>query len=241
MQVIDFANMLPGFIFLVLCICSVTQAASSIKSTATQTIRTLAPYSIPSSVIESIHRSRASHLAKPKITPKPAQAASSFHPNTASKHAKASHDEVQNARKLVATAHESQAAYNIYRANNPRRNLNLSKKSEAAQAAKEKRSERAVPEPDHSQEVLKAIGLLGDIDAISRQQNGTLLKEYAPHNFTGDHFTRTGGKLSKEDHLSKRVRQDSFWIAQVHADTRYLGSSPFGGDPNYKVSILHSQ
>lgn len=76
--------------------------------------------------------------------------AAAFSPNTPSKHANVSYAEVQSARKLVAAAHASQAAYNTYRNDNPRRNINLLKKSAEAQAAKEKRAEGAIAEPVHS-------------------------------------------------------------------------------------------
>lgn len=184
--------------------------------------------------MEAIHSKRVSQLSQPKPSRSLHAAAANSTPNTLVKHANVTSEQIKRANALVNAAHESQAAYNLYRANNTRRNTNISKKSAADRAAKEKRDRGAVAEPVHSKEVMDAVRLLGDIDALAKSRNGTLIKEYPPHNNTRDHFTRPNQKFSAGDKLETRVNNDRFWMANMD----HIGIQPYGGDMSYEVRLL---
>ena len=87
-----------AFILPVLYLCTITHAASSKISRATQTIRKLAAHPIPSSVIDSIHANRASQHNSQNLNPPSFNTAAVYSsPNTASKHANVTYDQIQSA------------------------------------------------------------------------------------------------------------------------------------------------
>lgn len=211
-----------------------TVESPNTTSTTSMTIITMPRHTYAPSAMEAIHSKRVLQLSKPKPSKSLHAATAKFIPNTLAKHADVTSDQVKRANALVNAAHESQAAYNLYRANNTRRNTNLSKKSAVARAAKEKRDKGAVVEPMHSKEVMEAVRLLGDIDALAKSQNGTLIKDYPPHNNTTDRFTRPNQKFSAGDKLETRVNNNRFWMANMN----HLGIQPYGGDTSYEVRLL---
>ncbi|KAL2017482.1 hypothetical protein VTK56DRAFT_2078 [Thermocarpiscus australiensis] len=139
---------------------------------------------------------------------------------------------LQQARSLVAAAHASQAAYNKDLLAHPRFNTYRSRHGNSTRAAK-KRAKRAVtPQPSFSDEVLEAIKLVGQADALAMAQNNTLLKPIPKMTFTnttrgpnrGYSNFKPSGTTSKRDN-------PPYWVGQMD----HLGTQPFGGDSSYQV------
>lgn len=143
----------------------------------------------------------------------------------------------------MAAAHEAQAAFNIYRAMNAQRNTYRSRKNTTAQAAKEKRDRSGVPQPIHSDEVMEAVRLLGDIDASAMVLNGTLIKTHIARNNTrkpygnNDSSFKKLGNLEDRKQLQTRVENDDFWMPNME----HLGTQPYGGNSSYKVRNVGRQ
>ena len=93
------------------------------------TYRRLSRQTLAPSVMSSLDISRSAQVSK---TASSIIRAATSSPAIPSQFANVPAESVQKVRALVAKAHESQAAYNSYEANNPRRNTWRSKKSSEA-------------------------------------------------------------------------------------------------------------
>jgi hypothetical protein len=209
------------------------QAVALNHTDSSITYRKLPRQTLAPSVMSSLDISRSAQVLK---TASSTIRAATSSPAIPSQFASVPAESVQKARALVAKAHEPQAAYNSYQADNPRRNTWRSKKSSEAQAARAKRSEDAVAQPVFSQEVKDAIKLLGYVDARTRAAHGSLQKTPSPHRTNSYTNYKSTGKIHSRNMLEARTNNDYFWMPNMD----HLGTQPCGGNSSYPVRFLNA-
>jgi hypothetical protein len=118
--------------------------------------------------------------------------------------------EIQDARKLVAAAHASQAAYNTYRLANPLRNIYG---PDDSAAGKVKRDD-PVPMPTFSDVILQAVKLVSHADDIIKHQNGTLLLPTS-HELPPQHPGQGPTSSFKPSSSADKRTASGFWMENV--------------------------
>ena len=134
--------------------------------------------------------------------------------------------QIRDARAVVADAHATQAAYNKWLIENPRRNIYKHRQPDQPLT----RRDNAMEVPTFSDEVFKAIRLVGDADAWDMYLNKTLpvlsQKQRTPR---GSSHQRNVADQNDVPDLG------AYWLGRVN----HTGTMPFGNDSSYQVWPLY--
>lgn len=132
--------------------------------------------------------------------------------------------DVTQAQKIVAEAVAQQSIYNTHRFDHPKRNTYLSRNSNEAKAAKQKRDVAPIA-PTLNATIVAAASLIAEVHAAAQQANGTLHRTYSQPQYVGKFNDATGN--------TKRATGGDYWVSKI----THTGHAHIGSDNSYLVRI----